>query len=49
MEIFAVPTSRYTIHSDFLAGYTGIMAKAVANAVVASVVGDPIDPGFRRE
>lgn len=33
---------RHTIHSDFLAGYAGIMAKAVANAVVASVVGDPM-------
>jgi cyanuric acid amidohydrolase len=31
---------RHTIHSDFLSGYAGIMAKAVANAVVASVVGD---------
>jgi cyanuric acid amidohydrolase len=28
------------MHSDFLAGYAGIMAKAVANAIVASVVGD---------
>jgi cyanuric acid amidohydrolase len=33
---------RHTIHSDFLAGYAGILAKAVANAVVASVVGDPM-------
>lgn len=31
---------RHTIHSDFLSGYAGIMAKAVANAIVASVVGD---------
>jgi cyanuric acid amidohydrolase len=33
---------RHTIHSDFLAGYAGIVSKAVANAVVASVVGDPM-------
>jgi cyanuric acid amidohydrolase len=33
---------RHTIHSDFLAGYAGIMAKSVANAVVAAVVGDPM-------
>jgi len=33
---------RHTINSDFLAGQAGIMAKAVANAVVASVVGDPM-------
>ncbi len=33
---------RHTMHSDFLAGHAGIMAKAVANAVVASVVGDPM-------
>ncbi|MEB3211060.1 MAG: ring-opening amidohydrolase [Leptolyngbyaceae bacterium] len=33
---------RHTIHSDFLSGYSGIVAKAVANAVVASVVGDPM-------
>ncbi|MEM9449642.1 MAG: ring-opening amidohydrolase [Cyanobacteria bacterium P01_E01_bin.6] len=33
---------RHTIHSDFLSGYGGIVAKAVANAVVASVVGDPM-------
>ncbi|MDX2270868.1 MAG: ring-opening amidohydrolase [Cyanobacteriota bacterium] len=33
---------RHTIHSDFLAGYAGIQAKAVAHAIVASVVGDPL-------
>jgi cyanuric acid amidohydrolase len=33
---------RHTINSDFMAGQAGIMAKAVANAVVASVVGDPM-------
>ena len=38
----AVRDRRHTIHSDFLAGYGGIVAKAVANAVVASVVGDPM-------
>jgi cyanuric acid amidohydrolase len=38
----SVKGRRHTIHSDFLAGYAGIMAKAVANAVVASVVGDPM-------
>lgn len=40
--VTAVRDRRHTIHSDFLAGYAGIMAKAVANAVVASVVGDPM-------
>ncbi len=38
----AVRDRRHTIHSDFLSGYAGIIAKAVANAVVASVVGDPM-------
>lgn len=38
----AVRERRHTIHSDFLSGYAGIVAKAVANAVVASVVGDPM-------
>ena len=38
--VTSVRGRRHTIHSDFLAGYAGIMAKAVANAVVASVVGD---------
>ncbi len=33
---------RHTLHSDFLAGYAGILAKAVANAVVAAAVGDPM-------
>lgn len=33
---------RHTINSDFLAGQAGIVAKAVANAVVAGVVGDPM-------
>ena len=33
---------RHTINSDFLSGQAGIMAKAVANAVVAGVVGDPM-------
>lgn len=37
-----VRNRRHTIHSDFLSGYAGIVAKAVANAVVASVVGDPM-------
>ncbi|MCU0566856.1 MAG: ring-opening amidohydrolase [Oculatellaceae cyanobacterium Prado106] len=36
----AVRQRRHTIHSDFLSGYAGIMAKAVANAIVAAVVGD---------
>ncbi|MEB3232456.1 MAG: ring-opening amidohydrolase, partial [Leptolyngbyaceae bacterium] len=40
--VSAVRDRRHTIHSDFLAGYAGIVAKAVANAVVASVVGDPM-------
>ena len=40
--VTAVRNRRHTLHSDFLAGYAGIMAKAVANAVVASVVGDPM-------
>lgn len=38
--VTAVGDRRHTMHSDFLAGYAGIMAKAVANAIVASVVGD---------
>ncbi len=38
--VTAVRGRRHTIHSDFLSGYAGILAKAVANAVVASVVGD---------
>jgi cyanuric acid amidohydrolase len=38
----AVRNRRHTIHSDFLSGYAGIMAKAVANAIVAAVVGDPM-------
>ena len=37
-----VRNRRHTINSDFLSGYAGIVAKAVANAVVASVVGDPM-------
>lgn len=40
--VTSVRGRRHTIHSDFLAGYAGITAKAVANAVVASVVGDPM-------
>ncbi len=31
---------RHTMHSDFLAGYAGIIAKAVVNSVVGSLVGD---------
>jgi cyanuric acid amidohydrolase len=38
--VTSVRGRRHTIHSDFLSGYAGIMAKAVANAVVASIVGD---------
>jgi cyanuric acid amidohydrolase len=38
--VTAVGNRRHTMHSDFLSGYAGIMAKAVANAIVASVVGD---------
>lgn len=41
-SVGAVRGRRNTIKSDFLAGYSGIIAKAVANAVVASVVGDPM-------
>lgn len=37
-----VRNRRHTITSDFLSGYAGIVAKAVANAVVGSVVGDPM-------
>lgn len=40
--VTTVRNRRHTMHSDFLAGYAGIVAKAVANAVVASVVGDPM-------
>ncbi|MBE9191284.1 ring-opening amidohydrolase [Gloeocapsopsis crepidinum LEGE 06123] len=38
--VTAICNRRHTMHSDFLSGYAGIMAKAVANAIVASVVGD---------
>ena len=38
--VTAVRGRRHTIHSDFLAGQAGIVAKAVANAVVASIIGD---------
>lgn len=41
-SVGAVRGRRNTIKSDFLSGYSGIIAKAVANAVVASVVGDPM-------
>ncbi|MEM1311067.1 MAG: ring-opening amidohydrolase, partial [Cyanobacteria bacterium P01_H01_bin.153] len=34
----AIRNRRHTIHSDFLSGYAGIVAKAVANAIVAAVV-----------
>jgi len=40
--VTAVRDRRHTLHSDFLSGYAGIIAKAVANAVVASVTGDPM-------
>lgn len=40
--VTAVRDRRHTIHSDFLSGYAGIVAKAVANAIVASVIGDPM-------
>ena len=39
----AVPSirgRRHTMHTDFLAGYAGIIAKAVINAVVGSLIGD---------
>lgn len=38
--VSSVRDRRHTIHSDFLSGYAGIVAKTVANAIVASVVGD---------
>jgi len=41
-SVGAVRGRRNTIKSDFLAGYSGIIAKAVANAVVASLIGDPM-------
>lgn len=31
---------RHVLHSDFLASFSGIQAKAVAHAIVASIVGD---------
>jgi len=31
---------RHVLHSDFLAPFSGIQAKAVAHAIVASIVGD---------
>ena len=33
---------RHVLHSDFLAPFSGIQAKAVAHAVVASIVGDTL-------
>ena len=33
---------RHVLHSDFLASFSGIQAKAVAHAVVASVYGDTL-------
>ena len=39
-ELPQVRGRRHTIHSDFLAGYAGIIAKAVINAIFASLVGD---------
>ena len=33
---------RHVLHSDFLAPFAGIQAKAVAHAVVASIVGDTL-------
>lgn len=33
---------RHVLHSDFLAPFSGIQAKAVAHAIVASVVGDTL-------
>ena len=41
-SVNAVRGRRHTIKTDFLTGYSGIVAKAVANAVVASIVGDPM-------
>lgn len=31
---------RHVVHSDFLAPFSGIRAKAVAHAIVATIVGD---------
>jgi len=31
---------RHVLHSDFLSPFSGIQAKAVAHAVVATIVGD---------
>ena len=39
-SVGAVRGRRHTIKTDFLAGYAGIQAKAVAHAIVASLVGD---------
>lgn len=38
----AVRGRRHVLHSDFLAPFAGIQAKAVAHAVVASIVGDTL-------
>lgn len=38
--VSAVRGRRHVLHSDFLAPFAGIQAKAVAHAVVASVAGD---------
>jgi cyanuric acid amidohydrolase len=33
---------RHVLHSDFLSPFSGIQAKAVAHAIVASIVGDTL-------
>ena len=40
--VSAVRDNRHVLHSDFLAPFAGIQAKAVAHAVVASILGDTL-------
>jgi cyanuric acid amidohydrolase len=38
--VSSVRGRRHTMHTDFLAGYAGIIAKAVINGIVGSLIGD---------
>jgi cyanuric acid amidohydrolase len=38
--VSSVRGRRHTMHTDFLAGYAGIIAKAVINGIVGSIIGE---------
>ena len=40
VAVSSVRGRRHTMHTDFLAGYAGIIAKAVINGIVGSILGD---------